>query len=164
MRNEKELLAYMAGILDGEGSIMIKKSTYRLRSPKYGDCKNPQYIGRVSLKNTCEEVVKLFKEMFGGRYYKNKKIYYSRNGYRPNKIMHEYDAQHRIAYEICRKLYPFLRIKEQQAKKVLELEELKRQARQERDKNSPGVGGKPYKKEFIEKFEKLYQEVRTLNR
>jgi len=149
---ETEIYAYLAGILDGEGSLMIRKSTYRLRNPKFADCKNPSYNPRIGVKNTNEDVIKLFKQVFHGHYHKDKKLYPSKWGVHQNKIIYSYGAEHRLAVVICKTLMPYLIIKKKQAEKLLELNALKHLKRS----NS-------YTLEMIEKFEKLYREVKHLN-
>lgn len=58
-QREAVLLAYMAGILDGEGCFSITKT-------KPSDCINPRYTGRVMIGMTDKEVISLFYEKFGG--------------------------------------------------------------------------------------------------
>lgn len=163
MRDEI-IFAYLAGLMDGEGSFMIRKSFYRVRNKKYGDCKNPMYTPRVGVKNTNREVIELMKSIFGGHMSKEKRVYQSKNGHKRRKILYIYNAEHRIALNICEKLLPYLIIKKEQAKLLLELDKLKEKAKKDRDKSIKGFHGKPYKKEYIEKFEELYQRVKELNR
>lgn len=63
-KTSKTDLAYMAGIMDGEGSFCISKVTLYSKSgkPYFGyDCK-------VSVGNTSEVLMKWMFERFGGRY------------------------------------------------------------------------------------------------
>ncbi len=146
-------IAYLAGILDGEGSIMIRKTDYRVRNPKYGDCVNPSYTPRVGIKNTNEDVIKLFKDVFHGHYHRDRVVYYSQNGFRPTKIIYSYGAEHRLAVIICKTLLPYLIIKRRQAEKALELDALKYST----------FRSKAWLPADIEKFEKIYWEVKSLN-
>lgn len=156
--SREEILAYLAGIIDGEGSLMIRRSTYRMRNPKYCDCKNPVFNPRIGLKNANEDVIKLMKNVFGGHYHKYKRLYPSPKwGIRQNKIMYSYGVEHRLAERICIALLPYLIIKKEQANKLIELQNLKRSPLCKRR------GGQPYSKEIIEKFEQLYMVVKTLN-
>lgn len=154
---------YLAGILDGEGSVMIRKSTYRLRNKKYKDCVNPSYSPRIGIKNISKHPLMLMKKVFGGHLSKEKKIYQSKSGFLRNKLMWCYNAEHKIAYEICRILQPYLLIKHNQVKLVLELENIKKMAFKDRDKSNNKFYGKPYKEKYIKKFECLYLEVKKLN-
>ena len=157
-------LAYLAGIVDGEGSIMIRKSVYRLNNPKYNDCVNPSYSPRITIKNTCEAPLKLMQKTLGGSYYKDKKIYQSKNSFHINKVLFCYGAEHRIAYNIINVLLPFLLIKKQQAKKLIQLVKLKEKYSLHRDKSKKGFNGKPYTLEAVKAFDKLYMEVKKLNK
>ena len=162
MRNET-ILAYLAGFIDGEGSLMIRKNNYRVINPKYGDCKNPQYSPRVGVKNTREEPLILLKETFGGYLQKDKKIYPSISGFKSNKPIYVYSAEHNIAYLVVETLLPYLIIKKKQAEVILELRETKKEATKNRYKNNAEFHGKPYRQESILKFEQLYNEVKILN-
>ena len=60
-------LAYLAGILDGEGCIHIKKN-------KRKDCpKGVQYQLGVSVRMSSENICRLYQTFFGGRIYQCKK-------------------------------------------------------------------------------------------
>lgn len=162
MSNEM-ILNYLAGFVDGEGSLMIRKSNYRITNPKYNDCKNSQYSPRIGVKNTCEEPLIILKKMFGGHLQLNKKIYPSVSGFKSNKPLYVYNAEHNIAYLIAEALYPYLIVKKRQAETILKLRELKKEASQNRDKTNKGFHGKAYRQESITKFEQLYQEIKKLN-
>lgn len=157
------ILAYLAGFVDGEGSLMIRKNNYRITNPKYGDCKNPQYSPRVGVKNTCEEPLVLLKETFGGHLQLNKKIYPSVSGFKSNKPLYVYNAEHNIAYSIVKTLLPYLIVKKKQAETLLKLRDSKKDATKNRDKTDKGFHGKAYRQESISDFEELYQEVKRLN-
>jgi len=156
-------IAYLAGIVDGEGSIMIRKSTYRSKNKKYGDCVNPSYSPRVGIKNICKNPLLLMKNVFGGHVSKEKRLYQSKSGFKRKNLMWIYNAEHRIAYKICEALFPYLMIKREQAKKIFELKRLKGLAHKDRQKDNSRFCGKAYKKCYIEQFEKLYLEVKKLN-
>lgn len=53
MSEEKEIMAYIAGLIDGDGSIWIKKST-------------SGYIPRVNFSNSCSHICDYLKKTFGG--------------------------------------------------------------------------------------------------
>jgi DNA modification methylase len=159
--NRNELLAYLAGIIDGEGSLSIKKSTYRMRSEKHRDMKHPEYSPRVSVKNLNKDVLMLLRQEFGGCVYREKQIYQGRNSFKRNRILWAYDVHSRRAYNLVKTLYPFLIIKKPQAEIILQLEQVKKDAKRE---YSPGFYGKPYDKETIDKLESLYQKMKKVNR
>jgi len=157
-------LSYLAGILDGEGSIMVKKTTYRRRSERWRDMISPEYFARVSVKNANEEVIGLFEENFGGRKWQDKRPYPSKGGFRTNKRMWCYESTCRQATNLVERLLPYLRIKKPQAEKIIELREAKKRARvSPRKKDETGFHGKPYRDETVAEFERIYQEVKRLN-
>jgi len=145
---------YLAGLIDGDGSILIKKTTYRIRNPKYKDCVNPEYFPRIQIKLTTPQPLFLIKEKYGGSLYMEKRIYRGKNSYKPTKPLWVYNANHKIAMKIIKDIYPFLIIKRKQAECLIELEKLKKEARKRR----------PYPKHIVKKFEELYLKVKRLNR
>ena len=105
-------LAYLAGLVDGEAYIGIKKSKpYNNLTGRV----NPSYHERIQVRMVDEGAIKLLAEELGGWYYKEKPS--SKNG-RP---LYCYQASDKKAYEIICKLLPFLIVKKQSAKTVLEL-------------------------------------------
>jgi len=156
---EKELLAYLAGLVDGEGSLMIRKSTYRMRTPK--DMKRPQYSPRVGMKNINKTVLLLLKTKFGGIVFEEKRIYNSKSGFRRNRKLWCYDVHDRQAYNLVASLYPYLIIKKPQADTIFQLLEAKKVATRE---HSSSFYGKPYDDASVDRFEELYQKIRRLNR
>lgn len=58
-QREAVLLAYMAGIFDGEGSVGITKTQPRRYT-------NPRYTARVMIGMTEKEIVQLFADRYGG--------------------------------------------------------------------------------------------------
>ena len=62
----KLIHAYLAGIMDGEAYIGIKKSH------RSHGCINAIYHERIQIRMVDEQAIKLFRETFGGSYYKEK--------------------------------------------------------------------------------------------
>lgn len=119
----KELFAYLAGIIDGEGYVGIKRSTWGMRNRT--DVKNPIYSERVGIKMSTKEPLDLFKANFGGSLCRDKKIYQSKTGFKTNKVMYVYLATDRIAVKILEATLPYLIIKKRQAKLTLKLRKSK---------------------------------------
>ena len=107
-------LAYIAGILDGEGYIGIKKTTTR-RNGRV----NPQYQERVQVRMVDKGAIEFLADMLGGNYYKEKPS--STNG-RPLYCYQTSDLQ---AVTILKKVLPYLRVKNRNALAVLELRKRK---------------------------------------
>jgi len=56
-------MAYLAGIIDADGTIGIKRSTYSMR---HGGSSQPVFSERVCVKQVTPEVIDLLYETFGG--------------------------------------------------------------------------------------------------
>jgi len=144
---------YLAGLIDGEGTIYIKKTTYRIRNQKYSDCVNPQYYPVIQVKLTIPTPLLYLKKKYGGTLYKEKRIYKGKNSFESRKIIWVYQATHKISIKILTDIYPFLIIKKENAQCLLELIKLKNK-----------VKVRTYPKELIRKFEGLYLKIKELNR
>lgn len=108
-----EVLAYAAGVIDSDGSIGIRRSTYAKRVR--GDARNPIYSARVGVKQVETQAVSLLKETFGGTLYSQDNVL--QNG-RP---LYTWETHSRQAAAALRLLLPFLRIKRRQAENCLAL-------------------------------------------
>lgn len=106
------VLSYLAGIVDGEGYIGIKKATRK-------DSVSPIFHERIQVRMIHEPAIKLLADTLGGSYYRESVAH--RNG-RPLFCWQASDA---IACVILRALLPFLRIKRENAIAVLALRESK---------------------------------------
>jgi hypothetical protein len=114
-------LAYIAGLIDGEGYIGIKKSTYQIRVVK--DMVNPSYHERIQIRMVDEEAIKFIADNFGGFYYKEKP--HSRSP----KPLYCYQASDLKATNILKQILPFLKVKRKNAEIVLKLRESKEDPR-----------------------------------
>lgn len=115
-----EILAYLAGLVDGEGYIGIKKSpAYRAITGRV----NPAYHERIQVRMVDRAGLDLLSKTLGGWLYTEKP--HTRNG-RP---LWCYQASDQRAAEVCRTLLPYLRIKQQQAALLLRLRDEKAKPR-----------------------------------
>lgn len=110
-------LAYLAGVIDSDGCISIKRSTYAKRKNRDGTT-NPIYCARVTLKQVTEACPRLMHETFGGP---PPKLMKPRT--KNNKPLWRYEVRNHRAVNICAALLPFLRIKGRQAECCLALDE-----------------------------------------
>lgn len=163
---KKEKLAYLAGLVDGEGYIGIKRS----KPYKPNNEISVKYHARIQVRMVDEIGIKLLKETLGGWYYKEKP---SCNNGRP---LYCFQASDKSAASILEKLLPYLIIKKRQAKTVLELTEMKKQTYKHRTKivgyrqmkhwtgkiiQMPNLA---YSDEFVSQMESLWQQCINLNR
>lgn len=115
MNKEKSLLyAYMAGIIDGEGSISIVSSA-----------KHKPYIPKITVSNTNYEMIDLFEKEFGGKVRRRSWSSNQKNINENWKDAYEWTLIHQKAAKVIECLYPFLRIKKTQAILLLRLARLK---------------------------------------
>ncbi len=116
---KKERIAYVAGIVDGEAYVGIKKSTWGMRNRP--DVHNPTYSERVQIRMNCRPILELIKQEFGGSLSTEKKIYQSHNGFKTRKIMSVYSATDKVASALIKAIRPFLIEKPVQADCILAL-------------------------------------------
>ena len=112
---KKEDIIYLAGIMDADGYFTIKRNTYGVRVIK--DCKNPRYSEKVGIKQTSNKAIKIIYQYFGGYYRLEKPT--AKNG----KPLYAVSLECLKAHEFVKAVYPYLRIKKQQAEILLQLRE-----------------------------------------
>ena len=116
---KKTIIAYIAGIIDGEAYVGIKKSTWGMRNRPDVHC--PTYSERVQIRMNCREVLELIKSHFGGSLGTEPRIYQSVSGFKGRKIMSIYRATDRVAANLIAATRPYLIEKTRQADCVLAL-------------------------------------------
>jgi hypothetical protein len=111
--NTNEQYAYLAGIVDGEGSIYITKS------------KDKQFTAGLKVAMNDKPALVLFQSVFGGKISKGTRKIDKRNNklYAPAWVL-QYRSLNDIK-SIITKLTPFLQVKRKQAQIVLDFIELK---------------------------------------
>lgn len=103
---EKEKLAYLAGLIDGEGSIYLQKTTN-----KNG---NIRYDMRFNITNTNQILCKWLQENFGG-------LVYSRKGCNERcKPRFEWVASRKLFDILSIQILPFLTIKKPQVELAIQ--------------------------------------------
>lgn len=155
--SEPLTLAYLAGIIDADGSIGIKKSTYAMRVT--GDSTQPTYSERVMSRQVEAHAIELLHDTFGGY------MGISKSSAPRGKPLHSWQVTDLKAYHCLVALAPYLRIKQYQAANAMELRLLKDQSRKERTAFGRGhVGGSIRPIHISEAMEQLYQNAKELNR
>lgn len=142
-------IAYLAGLVDGEGYVGIKKSSTRL------DCVNPQYHERIQIRMVDEPAIKLFQKVFGGNYYKETAS--SKYSKRP---LYCYQASDKLASKILKTLLPYLTIKRRQAILILKLRRSKESPSAQR-RGSPSR--RPMSKRIVAHRESLYAQIKVIH-
>jgi hypothetical protein len=64
------ILAYLAGAIDSDGTIGVKRSTYAMRVR--GDATQPVFSERVALRQVTPIIPELLRDLFGGSLYMTK--------------------------------------------------------------------------------------------
>lgn len=158
-------LAYIAGLMDGEAYIGIKKS----RAYKCQGRQTPSYQSRIQIRMVDEPAIRFLSETLGGWYYKEKP--HSGNG----RLLYCYQATDRKAESILRSLLPYLKVKLRNAETVIELRDLQSNSGSHRTKitgyrefpNKYGkvriVANKSFSDEYVATCERLYQRCKELN-
>jgi hypothetical protein len=136
LQTNKNKLSYLAGIIDGEGNIRIRRSFEK---------EGWKFQISLSVSNTNPLLVDWLVSNFGGRVYKRQR----KMNWKPSL---DWEISCVKAYLILKKVYPFLLLKKKQAANCILLQEsIKRRKK-----------GKLSSKELF-KREKLISEIRTLN-
>ena len=110
-----EILAYTAGIMDGEGSICIAKSAPSVKN----GTKSPSHWLQVGIINTNRELIEWLEKTFGGHISDNSHSP-SRKRQRPCWAWRVTSIQAKI---FLQSIYPYLKIKKKQAKLAIEFQE-----------------------------------------
>lgn len=110
-------LAYLAGIVDGEGSLCI----YRVNPAKYNRYKNPSYRSVLNISNTKKELFDWIEDNFGNL---NKSKKHRRSIFKKNSTherwIYEWVVQGHRLVDICTQLLPYLVLKKRQAELIIE--------------------------------------------
>lgn len=104
----KTTLAYLAGLIDGEGYVGIKKSRAK-------NSISPLYHERIQVRMVHEGAIRLLAETLGGNYYREKP--HATNG----RVLFCYQASDAKAATILEHVLPYLIVKRESALNVLRL-------------------------------------------
>ena len=141
-------LAYLAGIIDGEGYIGIKRTTRR-------DARSPIYHERIQVRMTDEAAIQFLAATLGGNYYREQP---HANDGRP---LYCWQASDALACRILERVMPYLIVKRDQAENVLRLRASKLDPRARR-RGSPAA--RVMDVDVLAERETLYLRARDLNR
>lgn len=149
-------LAYLAGIIDADGTIGVKRSTYAMRVR--GDAGAPIYSERIAVRQVEPAAVDLLAATFGGSRYMTRPS--SKNG-RPLYTWSITDAKAAACLTAIR---PFLRIKAAQADNALRLRPIKSASKKARTAVGRGhAGGSARPDTLSDEMETVYVEAKRLN-
>jgi hypothetical protein len=152
----KELFAYLAGVIDSDGTIGIKKSTYSMRVT--GDSGQATYSERVSVRQVEPGAVDLLVQTFGGSHYMTK----------PSAVkgrpLHTWAVTDLRAAACLRAIRRYLLVKGPQADNALVLRKAKDQSKKIRVAKGRGHAGSSARTpEMSAEMERLYLLAKQLN-
>ena len=160
---KKTDIAYIAGIVDGEGYIGIKKD----KGYKCQERQTPGYHARIQIRMVDEQAIKFIAENLGGWYYKEKPQ--SDNG----RMLYCYQSSDKSTESILKTLLPYLRVKKESAKTVLKLRTLQSNGKKYRTRitgyrkafgRTGMVANRAFSDEYVQMCETLYLRCKELNR
>jgi hypothetical protein len=128
-------LAYAAGVIDSDGYIGVRRSTYSMRVR--GDASQAVYGPRVVVKQVTTEAVGLLHGLFTGHRLQAKP---SATRGRP---LYVWEAHSALAGKVCEAVLPYLRIKRQQAENAIEVARINCEGNRRRWDFPPIVDGEP---------------------
>jgi len=156
-------IAYIAGIVDGEGYIGIKKT----KAYKCQDRQTNGYHARIQIRMVDEPAIKFIAENLGGWYYAEKP--HSENG-RP---LFCYQSSDKSAETILKILLPYLKVKKESAKTVLNLRKLQSKGKNYRTKitgyrtafgRKDKIPSFSFSDDYVQMCESHYLRCKELNR
>lgn len=111
------ILAYLAGAIDSDGTIGIKRSTYAMRVR--GDAAAPVFSERVALRQVTADIPNLLKASFGGS------LYVTKPSTARGRHLYSWAVTDQQAVTCLRAMMPYLRVKKEQALNCLALRDVK---------------------------------------
>jgi hypothetical protein len=111
-------LAYMAGIVDCEGSLCI----YRVNPAKYNRYQSPNFRSVLNISNTKKELFDWIEQHFANMNHKSKKhkrSIFKKNGVH-ERYIYEWVVQGIRLVDLCTQLLPYLVLKKRQAELILQ--------------------------------------------
>ena len=148
---KKEILAYMAGIIDGEGCLSISKQIRK-------DRRSPSYRISITVSNTDKRIVDLFFDYYKGT------VYQRPDGRKDKNWADSYTwyCKHSVSVKFLTDIMPYLLIKKEQAKKLILFQT--NQTKYVRKSLGVGRGSAPLSQKEIDDKEKQYLYVKSLNK
>ena len=138
--------AYIAGIIDGEGTIGIWKNHQGLQPGR----RTPSFVLRVRVKMTTEFIVRWLHSSCGGRFYTTNKVQEN------HKPIYDWSIAGREAVKFLKEIYPYLKLKGPQAELAFKFVDTMQWTQ--------GWMAKPLTKEVVEKRENLRSQMLILNK
>lgn len=117
-----EIAAYLAGAIDSDGSIGVRRSTHAARN---GIGRQATYSERICLKQVTPQIPELLKKTFGGS------LMVQNPSAAKGRPLYYWEATNRVAADALAAMRPYLLIKRAQAENALALRASKSRPRSE---------------------------------
>ena len=162
---KKTDIAYIAGLMDGEAYIGIKKD----RGYKCQERQTPGFHARIQIRMVDEDAIKFIAESLGGWYYKEK------SHCAQGRPLYSYQASDKKAELIAKIIFPYLKVKKEVAKTIIDFRTLQSQGWEHRTKitgyrdfpNSHGtirrVANRSFSDEYVDRCDSFYRQCKELN-
>jgi len=143
----KEKLAYLAGLIDGEGNIRVEKTCNKKRD-------NVHYNGRLTVANTDERMVSWLKENYGGFIWKRDWSKTKTKGVKPNwkDVYMWIKMLNTPSLQFVKDVIPYMIVKKDRMKLILEFLETK------------STNGKSITRKTANKRDKIIKRFTQLNK
>lgn len=154
---DETTLAYLAGVLDSDGTIGVKRNTYSVRV--VGDSGQPTYSERIHIRQVERAALELFAETFGGN------IGITDPSAKRGRPLWNWGQTDKKAAATLAALLPYLRIKRRQAENCLALRAIKEESKITRVAKGRGhIGARPRPDELSIRMEACFIRAKELNR
>ena len=150
-------MAYLAGAIDADGTIGVKRSTYAQRVRH--DAGQAVYSERVAIRQVQDIVPRMLRAEFGGS------LYITKPSTPGGRDLVTWTATDQRATACLRALLPYLRIKRLQADNALALRIIKETSKRAKVPAGRGhVGAIARPQHLTDEMERCYQTAKRLNR
>lgn len=150
MNLTSEQLAYLSGLIDGEGSVECQKQMQRKG-------KTPRYVIRLSFNMVTKEPLATISKWIG----LEPKFYDPPNRPANRSPQYRLHIPKTLAVQVLEDCLPYLILKRQQAKLLLAIEEVRKNNTPDRHAFTRS-GSKPMPTKAVNEMEKLFRELRSL--
>lgn len=142
-----EVLAWVAGLIDGEGCIYIRKRTEKAPSRKE---RSPSYALSLTVKMTHKPTIEELKNIFGvGR------IHRETPGKLNKKVSWRWAVSTQEGADILRMILPYLKVKREEAELAIEFSEVSKRS---------SFGRNTVKVEISELRDSFYRKLQELKK
>jgi hypothetical protein len=142
-------LAYLAGVIDGEGCIAIR------RTKKTGSMRSTRYAAVITVGNTSRGLIQMLRTAFSAGCVTYRYPTKTKRG------AYLWNVQSQTARDVLRAVYPYLVVKREQATVLMEFVD---EFDSFKGARAGKKGGQVVSPGELTRRERLYQQMRSLNR